>query len=199
MARRAMTAAASASGRRPGSAARSNAPAIAAVDGVRQVALLFAAECVVLQRLVDRVAAPAGRPFASGAVFVVDADGENLRQLSPGTVNVRDPDWSPDGSQIVFYGRPRSGGTESSSVHSNVYVVRPDGTDLRQLTSDNVSLAPTWTDDGRILFVRISIVTGVQAEDFWLMDADGQNQLALGLTGLAGQCCSQRVAWQPVP
>ena len=96
-------------------------------------------------------------------------------------------------------GRSRIGATDSSSVASNVYVVRSDGTDLHQLTIDNVSLAPSWTHDGRIVFVRIPIVTGEQALDFWLMDADGQNQLALGLTGLAGQCCSPRVAWQPVP
>lgn len=138
-------------------------------------------------------------PFASGAVFVVEVDGENLRQLSPATVNVRDPEWSPDRSRIVFYGRPRIGGTDSSSVQSNVYVVRPDGTDLRQLTSDNVSMGASWTDDGRILFVRIPIVNGIESADFWLMDADGQNQLPLTLAGEAGQCCPVGAAWQPIP
>jgi Tol biopolymer transport system component len=136
--------------------------------------------------------------FASGAVFVVEADGENLRQLSPATVNVRDPDWSPDGSQIVFFGRPR-GGTGASNVQSNVYVVRQDGTDLRQLTSDDVSMGASWTDDGRILFVRIQIVNGVESADFWLMDADGQNQLPLTIAGEARECCSVGAAWQPIP
>ncbi|HVQ22314.1 MAG TPA: hypothetical protein VMT36_03510, partial [Candidatus Saccharimonadia bacterium] len=51
--------------------------------------------------------------------------------------------------------------------HPDIYTVRPDGSDLKQLTSDAGSGSPSWTSDGKILFYR--------ERAMWLMDADGQH------------------------
>ena len=50
------------------------------------------------------------------------------------------PDPTPDGEWVVFYSRDQPEG--------DVYVCRPDGTGLRQLTSDPaVDRVPRWSPD----------------------------------------------------
>ena len=110
-------------------------------------------------------------------LFVVDADGGNLHQLSgAGELG----DWSPDGTRIVFESPhrpvpiPNSGKGTGYSLGPNVDIatIRPDGTDLRQVTSDHTSGAPSWTADGRIWFEREFPKDHI---GLWIMDADGSN------------------------
>jgi dipeptidyl aminopeptidase/acylaminoacyl peptidase len=157
--------------------------------------------------------------FGNGsAVFVVDADGRNLRQLSPATLPARLPEWSPDGSRIVFTSWVnkivRVGGDNVSDVYQDVYTVRPDWTDLRRLTTEGLSNGATWTPDGRIMFTRECTVqrpTGgpsspdCSASGLWTMDADGNNAglLVPGGNGLDGFPLITpgmiHAAWQPTP
>ena len=95
--------------------------------------------------------------FGNGsAVFVVDADGRNLRRLSSAELPARLPDWSPYGSRIVFTSLVvtyvQQGGNTLQKLSQDVYTVGPDWTDLRRLTKDGNSIGATWTPDGRILF-----------------------------------------------
>jgi Tol biopolymer transport system component len=107
-------------------------------------------------------------PAKKTAVFVVDADGQNLHQVSPATLAAQFPGWSPDGARIVF--------ASPEADRQDIYTVRPDGTDLRQLTTGGASYGATWTPDGRILFVRGVSAAGTDgAPSFWTMDADGSN------------------------
>jgi Tol biopolymer transport system component len=132
-----------------------------------------------------------GGPVAPtlAAVFVVDADGQNLRQISPTTLAAQFAEWSPDGSRIVF--------TSPDTQHQGIYTVRPDGTDLRRLTTDGISNGATWTPDGRILFVRGSVGAGnVGSPAFWTMDADGTNAAQL-MPGAVTGATSGDPAWQP--
>ncbi len=69
----------------------------------------------------------------SSLVFTVNADGTDLRQVTPSDIkpfpNFNYPNWSPDGSKILT----TLGGCDPGEKGS-IYTVRPDGTDLTNLT-----------------------------------------------------------------
>ena len=102
-----------------------------------------------------------------GGLFMVDADGTDLHQVVPRDLRALFPRWSPDGSLIAFesYDADRQG---------DVYVVRPDGTGLRQVTSGGYTVWPEWTADGRLVSTHL-----FGEPELWIMDADGANTAML--------------------
>ena len=62
----------------------------------------------------------------TNAIFVMNADGTEVQQLTDNDSLHSNPVWSPDGSQIVFEGE-RDG-------YSEIFVMNADGTEVRQLT-----------------------------------------------------------------
>jgi Tol biopolymer transport system component len=73
----------------------------------------------------------------------------------------RDPAWSPDGSQIAF-------------VHERgVFVIRPDGTGLREIARPNGKPhAPAWSREGESIRFHTDSVGG-GTSSIWEMEADG--------------------------
>jgi Tol biopolymer transport system component len=144
--------------------------------------------------------------FGNGsAVFVVDADGQNLRQLSTATLPARLPDWSPDGSRILFTSRVvtyvQQGGTTVQHLSQDIYTVRPDWTDLRRLTTDGNSIGATWTPDGRILFATGCKGNCAASGGLWIANAVGSNAQLLvpGGSGVDAPLWGVDAAWQPTP
>jgi Tol biopolymer transport system component len=74
---------------------------------------------------------------------------EETHWLTTGSRSWSSPDPSPDGGLVTFYSRLQPEG--------HLYVIRSDGTGLRQLTGDAaIDRVPRWSPDGRwILFFRI--------------------------------------------
>lgn len=128
----------------------------------------------------------------SGAIFAVNADGSNVRQITqppPRTVDDR-PDWSPDGTRLTFFRCPLDG---LCAVH----VVNADGSGLRQLmapcpTRPGPARVPqgcadtanaTFAPDGqRILFTR---ATG-RIRHFKRLQTDQIEHSAIGIVGVDG-------------
>jgi len=135
-------------------------------------------------------------PPRLSAVWMVDADGQNLRQVSPMTLAAQYPEWSPDGARILFESGPVTGADQ------DIYAVRPDGSDVRRLTSDATSTTATWAADGRILFTRGSSGSGSGGSPgWWTMDADGTNAAVLVPVAAIGVAAADlqgtRPTWQP--
>lgn len=79
-------------------------------------------------------------------IYLVNADGSGLTQLTDGAGTDLHPSWSPDGRRIVFIS-DRDG-------DSDIYTVNADGSGLTRLThSREFEFFPNWSPDGqRILF-----------------------------------------------
>jgi Tol biopolymer transport system component len=112
---------------------------------------------------------------AGYALFVMDADGSNVRRLTPPVTTPdgepsRDftPDWSPDGSMVAFASN-RGGG------ESEVYRIDADGTDLTRLTRTESFVGdgnPTWSSSGRTIWFDSDRV-GVFNVEVYRMNPDG--------------------------
>ena len=116
-------------------------------------------------------------------IYMVDADGTNLRKLDVGGLSVIAPAYSPDGTTIAFtshYWRS-SGGDNLDLEETDVYTVGIDGSGLRRLTTDGDATGPDWTGDGRIRFYRQPFPLGSVDENvpsLWLINADGSGETA---------------------
>jgi Tol biopolymer transport system component len=146
---------------------------------------------------------PSWSPDGAHLVFgqyVIDADGRNLHQVAPTELaagegpSSRNARWSPDGSLIVFTSSIDTiaipGVIDNSQRLSDIYTVRPDGTGLQRLTTDTVgplgttepgdfgARNPSWTRDGRIVFIR-DPAAGETVMQLWVMDRDGSNATRL--------------------
>jgi Tol biopolymer transport system component len=110
--------------------AETPAPAVPEVD----VQLAFAS---------DRTGVP--------QIWLSQLSGDNLIQLTEMTGGACQPDWSPDGAQIVFVS-PCSG-NEETYADSTLWLIRVDGTGLQQLSDGPGDYDPAWSPDGtRIAF-----------------------------------------------
>jgi TolB protein len=86
-----------------------------------------------------------------------------------------DPDWSPDGTKIVFTSHPNTDDPTFSN-QAEIYVINPDGTGLRRLTFNNEEeRGPAWSPDG----TRIAYACRIGGEhatfEICVMNADGSN------------------------
>ena len=79
----------------------------------------------------------------------IDANGANQTALTSGSTNYV-PEWSPDGSKIVFISERDGGGANAREV----YVMNANGTNQTRLTSNTAPEGfPAWSPDGtRIVF-----------------------------------------------
>jgi TolB protein len=104
------------------------------------------------------------KPVGKQAVFTIGADGKGLRRVTPYAIKAGDgPDWSPDGTQILF----RSPETDNF-LNSNIWTIHPDGTGLRQVThagSGTKTYSASFSPDGTAITLGSTGVDG-QADVF---------------------------------
>jgi TolB protein len=125
----------------------------------------------------------------SDQIWVINTDGTNPMQITspPDNTNDRAPDWSPDGSKIVFQ-RPGQSSNE-------IWVVDADGGNPTRITSGETHFVPAWSPDGsQIVFVHDSFEEQVYLE-IYTMNTDGSNQTPL-TSNLTPDYAPD---WQPLP
>lgn len=107
-------------------------------------------------------------------LYLMDADGGNQRRLpSPLADDQVGARWSPDGQWILFHSNP----VVDDLARFDVFKIRPDGSDLTNLTntSGNNFMAD-WSPDGQQI-VFVSQRDGNR--ELYVMNADGGNQTRL--------------------
>lgn len=111
-------------------------------------------------------------------LFVMNADGTNIRQVTSLDNMGGRSTWSPDGTRLAFY--------RGSRGDRNIYIINVDGTGLVQLTNGGDNLGPSWSPDGNwIAFTSFRDGNN----EIYLIHPDGT-----GLTRLTDSPISD---WQP--
>jgi hypothetical protein len=113
----------------------------------------------------------------TGDIYIRDFAGSNPKPLAASSEPEFSPRWSPDGSRIAYaqaYGGP--GG-------SDVFVIDPDGSDLKNLSKHgpggSTSIPLDWSPDG--LWILFRSDRGGQG-DLWVMRPDGSDPKKLTST-----------------
>jgi TolB protein len=109
-------------------------------------------------------------------VYTIKLDGTGRTRLSPaGPGNDSQPDWSPDGTRIAFARRIDDQDTQ-------IFVMRPDGTDVRQLTHEvGWHGYPSWSPDGTMIaYAGQAFIDGEWRAPIHTMRSDGTDRHHIG-------------------
>ena len=105
-----------------------------------------------------------------GPLFVMNADGSDIRQLTQEAGRWRPPVWSPDSTRIAY------SVTEGSE---DIAVINADATGWANLTSDHSTMAhgreacQAWSSDSARIAFSAQPDGSWEDSDIWVMDADG--------------------------
>jgi Tol biopolymer transport system component len=132
----------------------------------------------------EPVWSPDGKLVASSAlgagerasdIYVVNADGTNLRQLTAEYGSDSSPDWSPDGALIAFTSSRNSIGDPHPSV-TQIFKMTSSGDVQSALTNSHIDTTPSWSPDGTgIAFGSDRAGSG----DIYVIDVAGGEPLRL--------------------
>lgn len=163
--------------------------------------------------------------FSRGhGIWIMNADGTDLREISHSEKGDRDPSWSPDGARLAFSRGMESialvfvdgsglvvisGGGEAQPAWSpdgtliafqrgdELFTMAIDGSGLRQLTSGNgvvLSRQPSWSPDGTAIVFERRDGPTLTLA---VIDATGTNARALDAPG--GTTFAMSPSWQAIP
>lgn len=125
-------------------------------------------------------------------IFTIALNGSDLRRVTPVTMNVDDPAWSPEGDLIAF----QSPQDPSDGVEQDIFTIHPDGSGLTKLTSGlgfGWSNGASWSPDGKqIVFSHFS---PNRPSDLYVMNRDGSDLHLLAPTALIENSPN----WGPAP
>ncbi len=107
-------------------------------------------------------------------LYLMDADGRNLRRLTTEAGNEGDPAWTPDGARIVY--------TFTKGTTTQIAIMPVDGGEARILTtSSGGNHSPSVSPDGQTV-AFVSVRDGNQ--EIYAMNLDGSNQRSLTRTSV---------------
>jgi TolB protein len=97
-------------------------------------------------------------------VFVMNADGTNVQQLTRGLPGIGGSlDWSPDGRQLLLYAGPAG--------DKNIFLVDVDAQTAAQLTNGGNNAASSFSPDGQ--WIAFNSLRNNDQADIFIMRPDG--------------------------
>jgi len=84
-------------------------------------------------------------------LFVMNANGTGLTEITPPNLLwISNPSWSPDAQYIAF-----DAVTDTEKPIHQIYTIKADGSNLKQITFGQSSYRPRWSPDGKkIIFIN---------------------------------------------
>ena len=97
-------------------------------------------------------------PITGSALAIVDVENGRSRLLTDWKEFAAYPDWSPD--DVIVFSTYDLGGFQSTDKASNLFTIRPDGSDRRAVThyppAGTRATQPSWTPDGTsVVFTKV--------------------------------------------
>jgi TolB protein len=123
-------------------------------------------------------------------VYVADADGGNVHELSRPNTSEYAPSWSPDGKRLAFVLDPGN-----DSVYPGIFIATADGTALKLVRRWDANLdAPVWSPDGKwIAFLGEAGYRRHAEWDLYVIHPNGKGLRRLTHTGTD----EDRPSWSP--
>lgn len=85
-------------------------------------------------------------------LYIMDANGKNLRKISSGDGKYFQPAWSPDGNWIAF--------TKQCDSVFYIGILRPDGSEEKTIISGYLVESPCWSPNGREIMFTMEVGPG---------------------------------------
>ena len=127
----------------------------------------------------DAILVDANRDIWTNNIYIIDADGSNVRRLTVDNLanQYSGLSWSPDGKKLAL-------GLSSVSqygafFYQGIYLMDLDNLGLTRLTYDTYTIHqanPKWSPDGKYI---LYLVLGSELSNIYVMNADGTDQVAL--------------------
>ncbi|HSK89177.1 MAG TPA: protein kinase [Anaerolineales bacterium] len=113
--------------------------------------------------------------YNESSLYIINADGTGLKQLTPSPGSDFDPDWSPDGARIAF--------TSVRDGFRQIYILDVESLAVTLLTNTTESVEssqPAWSPDGKRIAYTVKRVGTYQV---WSMTDTGQEAIQLARSG----------------
>jgi Tol biopolymer transport system component len=115
------------------------------------------------------------------AIFTMNTDGSDVKQITDNQYYSVDPAWSPDGTKIAF-------DTSRNNGDSEIYLMDADGSNQAGFNPPAFGIDPAWSPDGKKIAYWRDYV-GI----IYVMNADGSNQKPL----TNGDAFDLEPSWSP--
>lgn len=101
-------------------------------------------------------------------IYTTTLDGSNHQQLTNSRIDEWSPEWSPDGSQILFLSE------RGSSINPAIYLMEANGSNVRLIYDGlNYEWGIAWSPDGSQIIFTEDRPDGIS--DILIMNRDGTN------------------------